>query len=255
MKCAVQGAKAERKPDPDFGLLPVSRRLRANLAGPSACSDQGSFTFGKHDEYELVVATSIEERLQAWRLVYRCYRSQGYADPRDDGLWYGVHDALPETTTFLVRRQGTWIATATLVADSGLGLPADTVYGPEMKRLRERGRRPAEIVSLASLETNPRGSMMVLMELFRAAYLTARHILHATDLTVTVNPHHSAYYRKRLLFVQEGEERAYGKVGGAAAVLLRLDIAAVDETYLAKFGDIPRSSYRFFCTLPCLESR
>lgn len=206
------------------------------------------YIFGNESEYELILATDINQRCRAWTLVHEAYQAKGYVESAADGLWYNIHDALPETKTFLVTRDGKDVATLTLVVDSPIHVPADSLYEDELDKLRAQGRRPAEIISLASKETDRRRCIEVLRHMFRAAYQTARKIMDATDLVVTVNPHHAAYYEKRLLFVRCGEERSYEKVAGAAAVLLRLDFDRVDERYEARYGTKPGSVYHFFCT-------
>lgn len=192
--------------------------------------------FGDQSEYTVRIAGSIEERRQAWELVYQKYREKEYAQPNEDGLWYGLYDALPRTTTFLVDRDGETVATMTLVFDSPLGLPADGLYRSELDAWRRKGRRVCEIVSLVSDETSRRRCVEVLRNMFKLAYLTARRLEQATDFVITVNPHHTAYYQKKLLFRRAGSERSYDKVGGAPAVLLRLDLETAEARYREELG-------------------
>jgi hypothetical protein len=50
---------------------------------------------------------------------------------------------LPETTTFVAKSGPEVVATLSLVPDTALlGLPLECIYGPEVARLRQEGRRP-----------------------------------------------------------------------------------------------------------------
>ncbi|MFH1022187.1 MAG: hypothetical protein V1809_02230, partial [Planctomycetota bacterium] len=76
-------------------------------------------------------------------------------------------------------------------------------------------------------------------------YLLSRKIRGATDFVITVNPRHVRFYERSMLFEKAGPERVYGKVGGAPAVLLRVDLSTPDwarggETYPWK--SVPASS-------------
>lgn len=204
------------------------------------------YVFGPQMEYELLVAGTPELKKRAWALVYQRYRRMNYAAPNEDGLWYGLHQALPDATTLLMSRQGKDVATLTLIFDSLLRLPADTLYSREMDDLRSHGRRLCEIISLANAEIQGHVCHEILKHMFKLAYLTARRLEDATDFIITVNPYHVGYYTKKLLFEAAGEERAYDKVGGVPAVLLRLKLDTAEDQYLVRYGDCEGSFYRFF---------
>ncbi len=212
------------------------------------CPGDDPYIFGSYGDCEIRVASSMEDRRRAWELVYRIYAEKGYADHDPEGLWYGIHDALPETTTFIVEREGELVSAMSVVFDSPLGLPADPLYGPALDRMRKQGRRLCEIVSLVSVERRQSLGANILRHLFKLAYITARYLENATDFVITVNPHHVQYYEKSLLFEELAGERIYEKVCGAPAVLLRLDLATAEEVYRAQFGHLSgeRNLHRFF---------
>jgi N-acyl amino acid synthase FeeM len=200
--------------------------------------------------YRIRVAEDRATREAAYRLVYDLYLEKGYAQKRPSRMWLSLHDALPGTTTLVVERDGEVVAAVTVVPDSPLRLPADRVCGAELAKLRRAGRRPGEIISLgvsAGIEDN----RLVLVKLFNFAYLLARGVHQATDLVVTVNPRHAGFYARMLCFEQISDERRYGKVGGAPAVLLRVPLENV-EGYCRKAGsencprELRHTLYRFF---------
>ena len=198
--------------------------------------------------YRCRVATDLAARMRAWRLAYRTYRGKGYATFRESGLWCGPHDVLDGTTTFLIEGAEGDLGTFTVVPDTHeLGLPADQLYPDRLAGLRASGRRLGELVSLVN-SVGGRSGQAVLRQMFRYVYLTSRCLDGATDLVITVNPRHRAYYERVLCFECIGEERDYDKVQGAPAVLLRLDYETMIERYAEAFaGSAPsRDLYRFF---------
>jgi hypothetical protein len=206
------------------------------------------YVFGASGEYQMRVATSIEDRRRAWELVYRVYLEKGYAQPSDTPLWFGLHDALPNTTTLIAEREGAVVAALTLVFDSPMALPADSVFPEELDALRRQGRRLCEIVSLVHTEKKASACIQMVQHLFKLAYIAAFHLEACTDFIITVNPHHAGYYEKRLLFTRHSAEKTYGKVSGAPALLLGLDLVGAELTYRERFDHLSDSSnfYRFF---------
>jgi hypothetical protein len=213
-------------------------------------SRSAAYRFGTADEYEIRVVSSPPERERAWALVYRAYREKGYAAPNEQGLWYGLHDALPRTTTFLVERRTedrtAPVAAMTLFFDSPLHLPADDAYRLELDALRERGRTICEIGSLACMESDPRRGLVTLKHLFKLAYLVAWRLEQVTDLVITVNPGHASFYRRKLLLEELGPECAYAKVSGAPALLLGLDLETAEDRYAEHYGREPGGFFGFF---------
>jgi hypothetical protein len=116
-----------------------------------------------------------------------------------------------------------------------MGLPADELYRPELDALRASGRRPAEIISLGVAEEAGAGSQ-ILVKLFNFVYLLSKKVRGATDFVITVNPRHVRFYEKTLLFEAAGPEREYDKVGGAPALLLRLDLDVPEERVRLEHG-------------------
>jgi hypothetical protein len=190
------------------------------------------------------VANTAAGYLQAWRLVHRAYTAKGYGEAQPDGLWYDLFQALPKTTVYLAQVANGALGTATLVVDSGFGLPADSLYEAELDGLRAQGRRMAEIGSLAHVGGG--SSLACTLALFRHAYLTAAHLERCDSLVITVNPRHVAFYESRLLFRVIGSERSFAKVGGAPAVLLHLDLRTANTGYRERHGPDAKALWHFF---------
>lgn len=211
-------------------------------------SPADSYVFGASGEYQMRVAASPHDRRRAWELVYRVYLEKSYAQPADPPLWYGLHDALPDTTTLIAERGGELVAALTLVFDGPMKLPADAVFPEELDGLRRQDRRLCEIVSLVHTEKRAAAGIQLVQHLFKLAYIAAFCLENATDFVITVNPHHAGYYEKRLLFTRHSGERTYGKVSGAPAVLLGLDLVHAEGSYRERFDHLSEACnfYRFF---------
>ena len=205
--------------------------------------------------YEVRMATDAETRSVAWALVYRVYRTTGYAGFDARGLWYGIHDALPETGTILVLQDDVPVGTVTVIPDTILGLPADAVYKTELGILRDSGRNPVEVGSLAVLASRNKDRTVV-TTLFDVLSLYSRDITGATDLVMTVNPKHERFYKRMLLFERIGDEKEYEKVE-APSILMRLDLERQREAIRWEHheGPLPvwhegkHTMYRFFSSI------
>ncbi|MFC1479547.1 hypothetical protein ACFL6F_03020 [Planctomycetota bacterium] len=202
----------------------LSERLRA--------IERREFSFSEHDKdginfadgyYRIRPANDLKTRRAAYELVYRLYREKGYADPRPSGMWLSLFDVLPETVTLVVEHGKKVVGCLTVVFDSSFGLPADELYRDELNRMRKADRRLAEIISFG-VDPEAQFGNEILVKLFNCIYLVARKIRRATDFINTVNPRHTGFYKRTLLFEKAGDVRYYDKVGGAPAALMKLDL-------------------------------
>lgn len=180
--------------------------------------------FGADGEYTMHLASSPRQRLTCWNLVYQEYLTKGYVRPQQLPLRYSRHDALPETGTFLVERNGEPVGTISVFPDSALGLPADDIYRAELDGLRAQGRMPAEIGRL-TIAPKFAKERKVLMQMIEMPCLYARRVLQADDVIITVNPAHTSFYGRMMLFSTLGEQKSFESVCGAPAVLMRMDLA------------------------------
>lgn len=218
----------------------LKNRARGSVPPPPPPAPTGQedtpFQFVTEGEGRIWIAVSEAQRARAWALVYGVYLAKGYAPADRQHLWYGLHDALPETTTFLAERDGRAVAALTVVPDSPLALPADGSFPKEVAALRRPGRRLCELVNLAAVDAEFHRGFETLLNMFRLAYLTALRLNHATDLVIRVSPQHRPFFERLLLFGQAGPEHPGGGPGISAGVLLRLDLETANRKYQAKYG-------------------
>jgi len=169
-------------------------------------------------------ARSIDELKQAFALVYRTYLDRGYIAPTENQLRFGIHNLLPEATTFVAVLRETVIATATLIADSPLGLPMDQVYRDELNKLRRQDRRIAEVTMLADRRRQFRRTLPMLLALFRTTMDYAIDVLALDDLCITLNPRHEQFYRRFLCFEDLGPLKSYASVRDNPALAKRFSL-------------------------------
>lgn len=184
---------------------------------------------GGAEVFRILVASNRNLRERAYALAHRVYRKAGYLPEHGNGLLVWPYDAHPETFTLLAQNQaGRDVGTISLVFDSPLGLPCDEIYGPEVKALRARGRRLAEVTRLA-LDEHLLPSKALLVWLMNLVFVFGVRVRRYNEAVLEVNPRHVNYYRRLLLFEPVGPERSCPRVNGAPAVLLRLDAETYDR--------------------------
>jgi hypothetical protein len=175
------------------------------------------------------VANCFELRHKVYRFQYQTYEKIDIVNPQRDGLWMTIHDALPETTTFIAEdKHGELAGALTLVFDSPIDLPADSLFPSEMKMIRKADTRVCELISFGTSE-KMRGSVKILAGLLYSSYLFALHTKNVTDFVITVHERYEKFYCSNLLFSRIGPVRKYEKVGGKPTVLLHLPLSLPEK--------------------------
>jgi len=224
-------------------ITEVLRTLQQNTSGPQRISHR----FGRRGEFGIRVASTIEDRLAAWRLAYRVYRREGYAPQHHSGLWYSIFDALPQTVTCTAEQDRRTIGAITLVPDSPLGLPAEETFPEEVAALRAAGARMAESVALVQDCQAERAGARVVNKLLELTCLVPARVLKCTHMICTVNPRHARYYTRLMRFRQRGGLRNCARVSAAPAVFLVLAMRDVRRHVLqARKPGTRRTLYRSF---------
>ncbi len=184
---------------------------------------------GLPEEVHVRPAASRREHEEAYRLVYRNYRARGYAAKQDSAIRVSLHNALPQSITFVGVLRETVIATVCLLPDTPIGLPMQDIYSEEMERLRAQERTVTEVTMLADRRMEIQRTLPMLLQLMKLVFDYATLVLRANDLCITINPRHDAFYKRYLLFDNLGEERVYPSVENNPALARRLDLDRVRE--------------------------
>jgi hypothetical protein len=170
------------------------------------------------------IASEMAEWEQAFRLVAENYRARGYESAESPALRFTPHHALPDTTTFVAKHEGTVLATLSLVSDNCLlGLPMECVYPEEIEALRGEGRNLVEVTSLADRDLSLREFVPVFNHLLKV--MVQWGISQGADTwVITVNPRHRTFYRKALGFLPIGPWRPHPSVQNNPAEAYKLDV-------------------------------
>jgi hypothetical protein len=187
------------------------------------------------DRPSIKIAETLDEYLQAFRLVHDEYLAQGYIKaPNASRMQYGVHDLLPRTCLFIFKSYLDVISTLTFIPDHGLfGLPMDALFKTEVDTLREQGRK---VVELSALATDKRKRWRNIILIVTKAMFHYAKYTGVDDLCIMVNPKHVRFYKNIFLFKDFGGERFYEKVG-APAVGLRVDFSRIEDNLFAAYGE------------------
>lgn len=177
----------------------------------------------------ICVARTEEELKTAYALVHAQYVKQGYQAEDPKGVRFTPHFGLPTSHTLVASIGDDVVGTLTIVGDGVLGLPIEKEYPYEIKALRERGARLAEVSCLVSRRSR---DLPVLLQLLYAAYTYALHHLEVTDFCVAVTTEHQHFYKRALLFKQIGPVKPYASCKGVSAVAMRLHLPSAEQRYL-----------------------
>lgn len=178
--------------------------------------------FGNDNEYSVRIATTEDHLKQAYRLTYQTYFEKGYVTEMNSEMWIPEWANNNEAVVIIVLKDEMVVGTLTAGFDANSKLPADTIFNEELNELRNKNKNLAEVMSL-SLLPNMKDSKIILNNLINALFILCQNIKKVDHLVITVNPRHTAFYIKKVLFKISGNCKSYGKVKGAPAVLLTLD--------------------------------
>lgn len=170
------------------------------------------------------IASTPQELLPALRLVYETYRAKGYIEAHPAQMVYDETFARPTTRT-IVCRQGQQVSgTLTVVGDCREGILAERVYPTEIQSLRAKGRRLAEISSLAvRADGAGRGGDAF----FACTQMMIQYAYHRQydDLIMVFHPRKMKFYWRWFRVFPIGASRPYDSLPGSPpGVCCRIDL-------------------------------
>ena len=159
---------------------------------------------------------------EAFHLVYDAYVKVGLQAENEARIRFTKYHVIPSTKVFVavfrpellkadfererVNDNKRVVGTLTLVRDSSLGIPMESVCAPEIQAMRQQGSRFAEVIALA-IDPEFR-KHNVIMYLYRIMFEYAR-LKGLTDICCAVTRRHIQFYQDILLFRPIGEIKAY----------------------------------------------
>jgi len=185
------------------------------------------------------VATTLNDRLAAFRLVYERYRQVDLIKPNPFGVRVLPHHLLPTTAVFVATVNLRAICTVTLLGDGQYGLPMEQIYAREVNDRRGQNLNVGEVSCLAFDPMPVDKFLRVFMQLTRVMAQYARtHGMH--QFLIAVHPQHARFYERFMGFEQIGALKYYPSVCDAPAVACCLDFARIDrerpKCYESYFG-------------------
>lgn len=146
------------------------------------------------------IARTLDEVLEAWRLVYNAYLRAGYVPPNPSRLHLSRPAIGPHSLVILGRDEGNLVNTMTAIGDGPFGLPLDSTFPDELAALHTPGRHVFEFGLLAQTT----GSFDALSDLMRYAYYFALY-QGGTDCVCGIPPERTRLYRRAFGFRPIGE--------------------------------------------------
>lgn len=200
------------------------------------------------DDVVVKIASTPEEHDAAARLTFEAYQGRGLVQQRGVPVRVTPFLLLPSTVKLVALRGGEVVATVSLMLDSQLGLPMQSLFFDELAALRRKGRRLAEVGALA-IRKEHRGSGLVMM-VYKALWHTAA-LLGVQNLVVAVHPNSQPEYTSPLRFVPlcSGVRRYPGLEASALAVGLSHDVEQFPRVAKRDFEHLGPSlfnTWRFF---------
>ena len=189
-------------------------------------------------------ATSVEELRDAYQLVYEIYLDQKYILPNKSKMRVRAFEASPDTATFVSRNRDKTLGVFSCIMDSPeLKLPADKVFKPELKLLRDSGATLCEFSNQVILPEYRSSS--VVTELMRTMFA---HIWfhNITDAVCAITPTQIEFY-KLLGFTQLSDIKSYSDVVYDPVVLMRMpDVQNIWAKPVSAEMELEEFRYQFF---------
>lgn len=165
------------------------------------------------------VASSFNEILDAWSLVYRQYLSASLIKPNEYALFTFPEYLSNNSAVIIGEENGEVVCTASAVLDGPLGLPLDASYKEELDKLRAEGRQLIEIGLVADCRQHQNFSDIIeLMNSVARFGVFSKHL----DFVVGINPRRVNLYGKLWGFQQIGKNKDYDKLKTAPVALMHL---------------------------------
>jgi hypothetical protein len=202
-------------------------------------------------EFTIKIANTLEEREAVFRLGYQVYLEKGYIKENANEWMVQNYDSNSDTAILIVQdKQKNIVGSVTLVFDGSSRLPAEKIYGEELKVLRNQNEKIAEISRLV-IDPEYRNSKEILVLLFNYLYIYSYYVKNYTCLAIEVNPRHTAYYEALLHFRPIGVEKPCPTVQSAPAILMYVPLKHGQSEVLRLSKDNliekkSRSLYPFF---------
>ncbi len=185
------------------------------------------------------VAETKEELEAAYRLLYEVYLGGGHILPNKRKM--RVHHAifLPNTTTFICKKEERVVSTLSIVKDSTHGVPLDVMFKDKTDQIRLKNESFAEIGGLATDPTFRNYNHNIFYHVVKLMFLYSAFHIGLDNLVMVTNPRRYWLYKNIFLFQEIGEERENPHVVNERSIAMRLDLKNFKENYLKVYKNKP----------------
>jgi len=169
-------------------------------------------------------AGSLDDVVDAWRLVHETYVAHQLIPPHPSGLHTVPHALQSRSVVICGIIDNRVVSTLSAYMDQpqGPGLPLDSVFGDELDALRADGRSLMEMGLFADRRDQLGRSIDALLELMRyVCYFGVA--MGGTDGVIGVHPRHAPFYTRLFAFEPVGQVRPCPRVADHPVLLLRHD--------------------------------
>jgi hypothetical protein len=163
------------------------------------------------------VASTFNEILDAWCLVYRQYLAATLIGPNELSVFTFPEYISNNTAVLLGKNNNHTVCTISAVLDSEKKLPLDGYYSRELDRMREEGKKLIEIGLHADARRTT--SFQEITDLLAGIARFGVHSNHH-DYVIGVHPRRINFYNKIFGFKPVGVVKNYGRLQTAPVVLL-----------------------------------
>ena len=185
-------------------------------------------------EHHCERALQLDQFVKAFQAIHTSYQRRGFIYPNKAGLWLTRHHLLSTTRVFLMTSKSQATGTLTLVEDSPLGLPMETLFRHQVAWHRKLYGPVAEATCLALNKCGPNAGLNIINGLMGVVAQSARG-LGITQILIAVHPRHASYYTRMAGFRPISLPQPYPAVRGHLAVPLIIHLPTLSKVCPAGF--------------------
>lgn len=183
------------------------------------------------ERLELKIADTREELEACFTLLHDAYVDSGFMKPDPSGMRVTIYHALPTTTTLCAKYDGEVVGTLSLIRESAVGFPLQSIF--DLSGVRRKEGNIAEVSALAVHPDFRKTGGMILFPLMKFMREYCTTFFDTRHIVIAVNPNRIEMYESLLFF-----ERLTAKVvenydfaNGAPAVGATLDLKAAPQVF------------------------
>jgi hypothetical protein len=169
---------------------------------------------------KLKVASSLDEVVEGWRLVYHQYVQAALIEMNPFSIFTFPEYINRNAAIVIGKENDQNVCSVSAVLDSSKGLPLDAYFKDEISDLRKRKKKLIEIGLLASIKKFMHFTYAVelLSSVARFGVFSDYH-----DYVIGVHPRRKAFFKEVYDFTQIGEAKIYHRLRKAEVALLYAD--------------------------------